>query len=135
MESTLLDTVIKNSGVSVEKIATATDLNVGVIRIAAAGFRYRPNAAKNFTAPSDKTLIRLASVLAIQPDELRACGRTRAALLLKDAQRVSGFVEAPDFDADDRVFIAGRQILLGQIFAVFSTQELQAEIDRRAATP
>jgi hypothetical protein len=76
--------------------------------------------------PPDLTLIRLASALGIAPAVLSSIGRERAAELLTEAKSTA---VAPDLDTTSA--IAARDSLTRQVLAVFSTDDLRAEIARR----
>lgn len=125
-ESTLLRTAYKKSGLTVSDLASATGLSTATIQNAMSGLRYRAGTARA-TAPPDHTLVKLASVLHVQPEALRANGRERAADVL--AQAPEPAVLPSDLDA--QAVATGRQALARQVLAVFSTEELRAEVSRR----
>ncbi|TFD23818.1 hypothetical protein [Cryobacterium sp. TMT2-23] len=124
-ESLILNATYKKSGLTAADLAAATGLSVGAIRIALSGIRYRSGEPKA-TVPPDQTLVRLASALGIGPAVLSGLGRDRAAELLTGAKSTSA---APDLDT--QAAIAAREALTRQVLAVFSTDELRAEIARR----
>lgn len=124
-ESLLLNATYKKSGLTAADLAAATGLSVGAIRIALSGIRYRDGQPKA-TVPPDVTLVRLASALGIGPAVLTSIGRERAAELLTEAKSAP---VAPDLDTTSA--IAARDALTRQVLAVFSTDDLRAEIARR----
>lgn len=128
-ESAMLKTAYRKSGLTVADLAAATGLSVPTLHIAMGGVRYRDGKAKA-AIPPDNTMVKLASVLRIHPDALRAHGRERAADLLAEATDNDGTIAVPS-DLDAQAAVAGRQALAKQILAVFSTEELRAEIARR----
>lgn len=121
--------VHQKSGLTVADLATATDLSVGTIHVALSGVRYRGSEAK-VTVPSDRTLVRLASALGLTPEFLRGVDRDRAADLLAKADEVGA---RPNFEVEQgaQAAVAARGALIRQILAVFSTEELRAELERR----
>ena len=127
-ESLILNATYKKSGFTAADLAVATGLSVGAIRIALSGIRYRDGQPKA-TVPPDQTLARLASALGVVPAVLSNLGRDRAAELLAEAKST---VSAPDFDT--KAAIAAREGLSRQVLAVFSTDDLRAEIARRTAS-
>ncbi|SEB55008.1 hypothetical protein SAMN04489806_1071 [Paramicrobacterium humi] len=127
-ESLLLNAAYKKSGLTAADLAAATGISVGAIRIALSGLRYRDGQPKA-TVPPDQTLARLASALGIVPSVLQSIGRERAAELLGEAKSTA---IAPDLDAT--AAIAAREALTRQVLAVFSTDELRAEINRRTGS-
>lgn len=124
-ESLILNATYKKSGLTAADLAAATGLSVGAIRIALSGLRYRDGQPRS-TVPPDLTLIRLASALGIGPAVLGSIGRERAAELLAEAKNAA---VAPDLDTTSA--IAARDALTRQVLAVFSTDDLRAEIARR----
>lgn len=132
-ECKLLRAKYKKSGLTVAELAQASGLSVGTITIVLSGVRYRAGKP-HVSIPPDGTLVKVASVLRVQPAALRDAGRERAADLLAqaiDAGSVESFVLASDLDA--QAVAAGRQALARQVLAVFSTEELRAEVQRRDA--
>lgn len=132
-ESALVKAAAKRAGLTVAQLADATGLSVGAINIALTGVRYRAGGARS-AVPTDRTLARLAPALGIQADTLRAYGRHGAAELLGDAPEPAR--SATDSDAGIReawAATAARAALADQILAVFSTDELRAEIARRSS--
>lgn len=119
-ESAILKTAYRKSGLTVADLAAATSLSVATVNNALNGIRYRDGKARA-AAPPDATLVKLAFVLHIRPDELRARDRVRAADLLEQERGVN---DAP-------LISAGTQSLAQRVLAAFSTDELQAEIERR----
>lgn len=128
-ESAMLKAAYRQSGLTVADLAAATGLSVPTLHIAMNGFRYRDGKTKVATPP-DSTMVKLASVLRIHPDVLRAHGRERAAGLLAEVTDEDSTTAVPS-DLDAQSAVAGRQALAKQILAVFSTEELRAEIARR----
>lgn len=127
----MLKAAYRKSGLTVADLAAATGLSVATIHIAMKGIRYRDGKAKA-AVPPDRTLVKLASVLRIHPDALRASDRGRAADLLAEA---SGADDEPAAtfasDLEAQAAVAGRAALARQVLAVFSTEELRAELERR----
>ncbi|SFN43320.1 hypothetical protein [Mycetocola miduiensis] len=124
-ESLILNATYKKSGLTAADLAAATGLSLGATRIALSGIRYRDGEPK-VTVPPDQTLALLASALGIAPAVLSGLGRDRAAELLAEAKST---VAAPDLNTT--AAIAARESLTRQVLAVFSTDELRAEIARR----
>lgn len=124
-ESSTLNTVYRRSGLTAADLSSATGLSVGTVRLALHGFRYR-NGQPKAAPPTDQTLARLASVLGIPPQTLRAVGRGRAADLIDHAEAT-----VPNTDLSAEAAIAGRTGLARQVLSVFSTDELHNEIRRR----
>lgn len=124
-ESLILNATYKKSGLTAADLAAATGLSVGAIRIALSGIRYRDGQPKA-TVPPDQTLALLASALGIAPAVLSGIGRDRAAGILTEAKSSAA---APDLDTTSA--IAARDALTRQVLAVFSTDDLRAEIERR----
>jgi hypothetical protein len=124
-ESLLLNATYKKSGLTAADLAVATGLSVGAIRIALSGIRYRDGQPKA-TVPPDQTLVLLASALGVVPAVLHGLGRERAAELLAEAKNPP---VARDLNTTSA--IAAREALTRQVLAVFSTDELRAEIARR----
>jgi len=121
--------VHQRSGLTVADLAAATGLSVGTIHVALSGVRYRGSEAK-ITAPSDRTLVRLASALGLKPGFLRDVDRGRAADLLAEADEV-GVRPVFAVEQDAQAAVAARSALTRQILAVFSTEELRTELERR----
>lgn len=128
-ESLLLKENYKKSGLTVADLAGATGLSVGTIHIAMSGIRYRDGKPR-VAVPPDRTLVRLSSVLHIDPNAWRQIGRDRAADLLVDVNEAGEAPIAP-VDIEAVSAVAGRGALARQVLAVFSTAELQAEVKRR----
>lgn len=128
-ESLAFKLVYQRSGLTVADLAAATDLSVGTIHVALSGVRYRGSDAR-VAVPSDRTLVRLASALGLAPSFLRNLDRDRAADLLAEAGEAGA---KPSFAADEeaQAAVAARSALTRQILAVFSTEELRAELLRR----
>lgn len=131
-ESALLKEAYRKSGLTVADLAAATGLSSGTLHIAMSGIRYRDGQAKA-TVPPDATVVKLASVLGIHPDVLRSNGRPRAAELLAEA--TSGRADATKAtfasDLEAKAAAAGRAALARQVLAVFSTEDLRDELERR----
>lgn len=130
----MLKTAYRKSGLTAADLATATGLGVATVHIAMNGFRHR-NGEARVAIPPDRTLVRLAAVLRIHPDVLRAHDRGRAADLLAEAgsaQREGHElpVTLPS-DISTQSSAVGRQGLVRQILAAFSTEELRCELERR----
>lgn len=128
-ESRLLKEAYKKSGLTVADLASATGLSMATIHVAHNGVRYRDGKAK-VTVPPDRTLVKLSSVLGISPDTLRAHDRGRAAALLEEANASSDPTEFLS-DKEAQAAASGRAALTQQILAVFSTEDLEAEVKRR----
>ena len=128
-ESVMLKADYKKSGLTVADLASATGLSVGTIHIALSGIRYRDGKGKA-AVPPDRTLVKLASVLLIDSEALRAYERDRAAELLEEAGVETSQTEFSS-DLEAQAAVAGRAALTRQILAAFSTEELRAEINRR----
>lgn len=125
-ESTMLRNAYKKSGLTVADLSSATGLSTATIQNALSGIRYRDRTARA-TPPPDRTLVKLASVLHVQPDALRANGRERAADVLEAAPQP----DALPSDVAAQAVATGRQGLARQVLSVFSTEELRAEVSRR----
>ena len=127
----MLKAAYRKSGLTVADLAAGTGLSVGTIYIAMNGVRYRDGEAK-VAVPPDRTLVKLASVLRIQPDALRTLDRGRAADLLAEASGANAESMATfASDSGAQAAVAGRAALARQVLAVFSTEELSAELERR----
>ena len=124
-ESVELNRAYKRSGLTAADLAAATGLSVGAVRIALSGIRYYKGEAKP-TAPPDETLAKLASVLGLPPKVLVVLKRGRAAAIM-------GEVETAPVDLEAPAAIAGRLALAKQVLGVFTTDELEAEVNRRRA--
>lgn len=130
-ESALLKAAYRNSGLTVADLASATGLSVGTVHIALNGVRYRDGKAR-VAIPPDRTLVKLASALRIHPDVLRVNDRPRAADLLVEASRVEAGQEVSfASEREAQAAVAGRSVLARQVLAVFSDEELRAELERR----
>lgn len=130
-ESAMLKAAYRDSGLTVADLASATGLSVGTVHIALNGIRYRDGKAK-VAIPPDRTLVKLASALRIRPEVLRVHDRARAADLLIEAGRVeAGQQVSFASEREARAAVAGRSVLAQQVLAVFSDEELRAELDRR----
>lgn len=130
-ESAMLKAAYRKSGLTVADLASATGLSVGAVHIALNGIRYRDGKAK-VAIPPDRTLVKLASALRIHPDVLRAHDRARAADLLVEASRVEPGQEVSfASEQEAQAAVAARSVLARQILAVFSDEELRAELERR----
>lgn len=128
-ESKMLKAAYKASGLTAADLAAATGLSTASIHVAQNGVRYRNGEAKA-TVPPDNTLVKLSSVLGISPDTLRRHGRDRAADLLAEVE-ATGQSLSFDSDREAQAVVHGRSVLAKQILAVFSTEELEAEAQRR----
>ena len=132
-ESALLKAAAKRAGLTVAQLADASGLSAGAINIALTGIRYRSGGARS-AVPTDRTLALLAAALGIQADTLRAYGRHEAAELLGDAPKPAIPEETSDAGVREaQAATAARAALADQILAMFSTDELRAEIARRAS--
>lgn len=130
-ESALLRAAYKKSGLTVADLAAASGLSVATLHIAFTGIRYR-NGVGKAAIPPDQTLVKVGSVLRLDPAALRAVGRERAAGLLEEARSADDApVARSSADLDAVAAVAGRMALAKQIFSLFSTDELRAEIERR----
>lgn len=125
----MLKAAYRKSGLTVADLASATGLSAGTIYIALSGIRYRDGEGRP-AVPPDRTLVKLASVLRIHPEALRAYERDRAAELLEEA---SSETQEARFSSDleAQAAVVGRAALARQVLAAFSTDELRAEIARR----
>lgn len=128
-ESTILKALYRKSGLTVADLSAATGLSVATLHIALNGIRYRSDGPR-VAEPSDITLVKLGSVLGLDPAILRAAGRDRAADLLAEAISTN---PRPALPAEQEAIIgaAARTALAIQVLAAFSTDELTAEIRRR----
>ncbi|MGG5172435.1 helix-turn-helix domain-containing protein [Pseudarthrobacter sp. J1738] len=130
-ESEMLKAAYRSSGLTIGDLAVATGLSAGTIHIALNGFRYRAGKA-NVAIPPDRTLVKLASALAIHPDVLRVHDRSRAADLLIEASRVQPPQEVSfASEREAKAAVAGRSVLVRQILGLFSADELREELERR----
>ncbi len=128
-ESVLLKAAYRKAGLTVADLAAATGLSVGTVSIALNGVRYREGQGRP-AVPPDRTLVRLSSVLGIHPDVLRAHDRARAAELLAEAI-AEGQRPAVSSEVNAQAAVAARAVLVRQVLAVFSTDELHSELERR----
>ncbi|MDE0546263.1 helix-turn-helix transcriptional regulator [Microbacterium sp. C7(2022)] len=128
-ESSMLRDAYKKSGLTVADLASATGLSVGTVNIALSGIRYRDGRAK-VAVPADRTLVKLASVLRIHPEVLRAHDRQRASELLAEASEASAVSPIPS-DLNAQAVVTGRSALARQVLALFAAEELRAELERR----
>lgn len=127
----MLKEAYKTSGLTAADLAAATGLSQGSVHIAMNGIRYRAGEPKVKTPP-DSTVVKLASVLHIEPATLREHGRDRAAGLLEDASTVEGGNrQKRPSDLEAQAAAYGRAALVKQVLNVFSTEELRAELERR----
>lgn len=126
-ESALLSGAYKRSKLTAADLSAATGISVSAVRIALNGIRYREGQPRP-VSPPDQTLAKLASVLGLGADELKAIGRETASELITEAKAT------PPKDLDTPAAIAGRNVLASQVLGLFSTAELQAELDRRGST-
>lgn len=128
----MLKTAYRKSGLTAADLAAATGLSVATVHIAMNGVRYRDGEAR-VAVPPDRTLVKLASVLRIHPDVLRAHDRGRAADLLAEANSAEGHEPPTTFASDlaSQAAVVGRQSLANQVLALFSTEELRSELERR----
>lgn len=124
-EVILLNTAYKKSGLTVPVLAAATGLSIPTLRQTLTGLRYYKGQPK-VLMPTDKKLALLGSALGIPPEALTAMGRHRAAALITEGEYDSA-VPVPDA----AVVIAARAPLARQILAVFTVDELRAEVARR----
>ena len=132
-ESALLRSTYKKSGIKVADLAAATGLSVSSIHIALNGLRYRDGVAK-VAVPPDRTLVKLSSVLGVEPAALREAGRERAAELLDEVSESDQILPTSfSSDAEAKAHAAGRTALARQVLAAFSLEELRAEVKRREA--
>mgnify|MGYP001359652749 CR=1 FL=1 len=128
-ESLLLKATYKKSGLTVADLAAATGLSVATLHIALNGIRYREDGPR-VSAPSDITLVKLGSVLGLEPEALRAIGRDRAADLLVEANTAGPRAAVPS-EQEAMAAAAARTALTIQVLGAFSTDELRTEIRRR----
>lgn len=127
VESRLLDSAYRRSGLSAGALAEATGLSIGSVRNALAGARYRDGELRQ-AIPSDKTVAKLAAALGVTPEALNGVGRERAAAILAEGEGIA-LSSSPDLES--AAAIAGRQSVVRQMLAILSTEELRAELDRR----
>lgn len=127
VESELLDAQYRKSGLTVAELAKSTGISVGAIRIALAGTRYKDGKLRR-VVPPDHTVAKLAAVLRISPETLQGIGRSRAAAILAEAE---GLTASTKPDLNSVAAIAGRRSIVEQMLAIFSTEELRAELERR----
>lgn len=130
-ESAVLKAAHKKSGLTIADLAAATGMAVGTVHIALNGMRYRDGKAK-VAVPPDRTLVKLSSVLHVQPTTLRALGRGRAADLLEEAS-LAGSEPTATFasELEAQAAVVGRAALARQVLSAFSVEELRAELERR----
>ncbi len=126
----MLKEAYRSSGLTAADLAAATGLSTASVHIAMNGIRYRDGVAK-VTVPPDSTVVKLASVLHIHPEALRSHGRDRAAGLLEEANATEGAHQKPQSDREAQAAAYARAALVKQVLAVFSTEELRAELERR----
>lgn len=129
VECELLDAQYRRSGLTVADLADSTGISAGAIRIALAGIRYRNGQARR-VVPPDQTVAKLSAVLGISADTLIGVGRSRAAAILAEGQ---GTTVNAQPDLNSVAAIAGRQSVVRQMLAIFSSEELRAELARRSA--
>ena len=130
-ESALLRMTYKKSGIKVADLAAASGLSVSSIHIALNGFRYRDGVAK-VAVPPDRTLVKLGSVLGVEPAALREAGRERAAEMLDEISESDQSLPTTfGSDAEAQAHASGRAALARQVLAALSLEELRAEVERR----
>lgn len=114
-------------------MSRATGISTTAIQIAMSGFRYGKRVP-SVVPPPDKTLVKLAAVLQIEPEALRKVSRDHAAKLLGEIP-ADELLSAEDAEQplESVSMPPGRQILARQVLGVFSTDELRAEVERREA--
>lgn len=122
----MLDAAYRTSGLTVQAIAEASGLPAPTVRTALAGYRYR-NGEPRRVVPPDPTVARLASVLGVSAETLTGLGREQAAALMDEEHHRAATPRA----AEAQAAIEGRRRLAEQVLAVFSTDELRAEVQRR----
>lgn len=130
-ESRLLKETQRRSGLSVPELAAVTDLSPATIHIALNGVRYRGGVGLS-SAPTDTTLVRLASALGVSSAQIRELGRERAADMLASIEEAGG--RAALLSAEEETAVAAssaRAALALQVLKAFSTAELEAELERR----
>lgn len=131
-ESALLRMAYETSGLIVSAMSRATGISTAAIHIAMNGYRYR-DGVPTVVSPPDKTLVKLAAVLQIEPEMLAKAGREHAAKLLSEIP-ADQLPTAEDPEQVESVSMpSGRTVLARQVLGVFSTDELRAEIQRREA--
>ena len=130
-ESVALKAAYKRSGLTVADLSAATGLATATVYIALSGIRYR-NGIGKATSPPDRTVVKLAGVLRVHPDALRAVGRDRAAQLLEEVEG-SPTESAPVVVSDEtaKAAAAARSALARQVLAAFATEDLREELERR----
>lgn len=133
VECVALRTAYKKSGLTVADLSAATGLSTATIYIALSGIRYR-NGVGKATRPPDSTVVKLAGVLRVHPDALRAVGRDRAAELLEEVEGTSERLTSASTIVSDetaKAAAAARAALARQVLAAFATEDLRLELDRR----
>lgn len=131
-ECKLIKDAYRDSGLTVAALANATGLSAGTLHVAMRGTRYRDGEV-HIAIPPDRTLVKLASILRVSSDDLRAHGRDRAADLLDEVEASQENTPTFASDLEAQAAAAGRAALARQVLAAFSTEDLRAEILRRDA--
>lgn len=130
-ESAILKDAYKTSGLTAADLAAATGLSPASVHIAMNGIRYRDGVAK-LKVPPDSTVVKLASVLHVHPDAVRAAGRARAADLLEEANEAESSPRyRPSSELEAQAAAYGRSGLTRQVLSIFSAEELREELERR----
>lgn len=129
LESELLKTRQKASGLTVADLSAASGVSVSAIHIVLNGYRYRDGQPR-LAVPPDASLVKLGAALRLNPEALRAVGRERAGDLLEEAYADQGTTTFAS-DAEAQAHVAGRRSMAAEILAAFPTEALQHEIARR----
>lgn len=121
----------RESGLSVPRIAAETDISAASIRNFFQGWRLNSKNHKPIpSTPPDNFLVRLADVLHIDPSELRAVDRGRAADQLEDRLARSGHTVTAEEAADEEA-VRARASLTHRLLSAFTTDELIDELAGR----
>lgn len=119
------------SGLSVPRIAAEADISAASIRNFLQGWRLNSKNHKPIpSTPPDNFLVRLADVLHIDPSELRAVDRGRAADLLEERLSHSGHTVTAEEAADEET-VRARASLTHRLLSAFTTDELIDELAGR----
>lgn len=124
--SRLLHQAYSKAKITAGDIAVATGMSRGSVHVALDGWRKR-GGVPTVIIPPDATVVKIAAVLHIDPDDVAAAGRPRAADLMR---KIDPATTTPS-DLEAQSVAVGRAGLARQVLAAFSTGELQAEIQRR----
>lgn len=136
--SPLLKAAQRTSGRSVPQLAVDTGLSPATIHIALRGTRYT-SGIERAVEPPDRTVVLLATVLGVTPQQLRDVGRRRAAVLMEalpdddlEVSSMRGDVEsAREVTLRQEAAARAREEVLRQVLAAFTDEELGRELERR----